>query len=75
MARRALVALIDEAIAIVGHVVFGVSLASVPDFDMRAVWVRRPEVSHVYAVTTTARVVLDRIRGTAWRGLREPMPA
>ena len=52
------VRLVDEAVAVVCHVVLHVSLASVADLDLRAVWVGRPETRHFQAVSLLLRVVL-----------------
>lgn len=51
--------LVDEAVAVIGHVVFHVALASLADLDLRAVWVGRSETRHFQAVSLLLRVVLD----------------
>lgn len=52
------VRLVDEAVAVVCHVVLHVSLASVANLDLRAVWVRRPKARNFQAISFLLWVVL-----------------
>lgn len=67
--------LVDERVAVVGHVMLAVPLASMPYFDVGSIGVGRPEIGNVIDIASRGWVVLSEGIDTLCRGLRDPMPA
>jgi hypothetical protein len=72
---RHLLLLSDEAVAIGGQVVLDVTFGAGSKLDFGGIGVGRPEIGDADRVTGILRFILSRMRGTAWRGLSEPIPA
>lgn len=70
-----LLLLSDEAVAVGGQVVLDVTFSAGSELDFGGIGVGRSEIGDAERVTGILRFILSGRRGTAWRGLSEPIPA